>query len=57
MIGKNGLDNHLILITSFFDRDHLCGKVVHGFNYIRSAAAAIFGSGKEPKEERIRCDT
>jgi hypothetical protein len=51
------LDNHLVVITSFFDRDHFCGKGVHGFTYIRSAAAAIFGSGKEPKEERIQFET
>ena len=42
------------------DQNHLvpCDqKLVHCISYIRSTAGAIFGSGKEPKEERIRCDT
>jgi hypothetical protein len=32
-------------------------KLVPCVRYIRSAAVAIFASGKEPQEERIRCDT
>jgi hypothetical protein len=51
------LDDHSILITRFFERDYFCRKVVHGFTYIRTAAGAIFGSGEERMEERIRCDT
>jgi hypothetical protein len=32
-------------------------RLVHCITYVGSAAGAIFGSGKESKEERIRCDT
>lgn len=32
-------------------------KLVHCISYLGSAAVAIFGSGKDSKEERIRCDT